>query len=143
MHPHQSTLRISDGKTDKPLFSLSRRTSHLIENLSLKRFLKPLFLSLTFWFCHSHCVKCHRVYMCTQSHTKSTLSRTGSDLIREQIEHKSGYMGFIFWSLWFHTDCEVHIEAGVSGKHHRRELIEHVHNSESAPLLLFSTGSLN
>lgn len=38
----------------QPLLSPNRKTSHLIKNLSLKRFLKPLFLHFTFRVLNSH-----------------------------------------------------------------------------------------
>lgn len=58
-----------------PLFSLNRKTSHLIENLSLKRLLKPS-LSDTCWFLFTLCKT--SLCVCTQSHTKSVDQSSGS-----------------------------------------------------------------
>lgn len=69
-HTHRITVSLpvwwctvtEQHKTHKKLpFSLNRKTSHLTENLSLKRWLKPSFLSVTFLSFTSLCATCHCV----------------------------------------------------------------------------------
>lgn len=63
--------------------------------------------------------------LCVDVHTKSRYRlvhsyQSGAWELADKGTHGSQK------ALWLHTDCVVHSQAGVSGKHNRRELIEHV-----------------